>query len=343
MNETPPVRYARTADGMDIAYCVSGSGEPVVFLPVGLTHLQLVHRYDRRLSEWFRMMQQRFQLVQYDSRGQGMSTRELGPDHTIGDLERDLEAVVDRLELERFVLIGYFYLAHVAVRYAVKHPERVKGLILISCSVSMDAWPLDSMIGMAGRNWDGFLHNWVPTTFSPEERQELVDYYRRARNVEDWLISARAFSVSEISQELSQLRTPTLVLHPRDFLWLPSEESMKVAASIENARFRLLDGVLPLGPPEESVGAIEAFVAGLDGGPGKQAPADVSRGFERLSERQLEVLKLIAEGRTTNEIAEALVLSDRTVERHIADVYAKIGARNRAEATAFALSNSDNA
>jgi predicted ATPase/DNA-binding CsgD family transcriptional regulator len=56
-----------------------------------------------------------------------------------------------------------------------------------------------------------------------------------------------------------------------------------------------------------------------------------------LSERQLQVLRLIAMGRTNREIAVELVLSERTVERHVADVYAKIGARNRAEATAFAL------
>ena len=47
---------------------------------------------------------------------------------------------------------------------------------------------------------------------------------------------------------------------------------------------------------------------------------------------------MIAEGKRTREIAEKLVLSERTVERHIAGVYAKIGARNRSEATAFALS-----
>jgi len=57
-----------------------------------------------------------------------------------------------------------------------------------------------------------------------------------------------------------------------------------------------------------------------------------------LSRRQEEVLRLIAEGKTTREIAEVLVLSERTVERHIADVYAKIGVRNRSEATAYALS-----
>jgi DNA-binding NarL/FixJ family response regulator len=58
-----------------------------------------------------------------------------------------------------------------------------------------------------------------------------------------------------------------------------------------------------------------------------------------LSERQLEVLRLAAAGRSNQEIADALVLSVRTVERHIADCYAKIGARNRSEATAFALTH----
>jgi DNA-binding CsgD family transcriptional regulator len=56
-----------------------------------------------------------------------------------------------------------------------------------------------------------------------------------------------------------------------------------------------------------------------------------------LTARQAEVLRLIAEGRSNREIAAGLVLSQRTVQRHVADIYAKIGARNRAEATAFAL------
>jgi predicted ATPase/class 3 adenylate cyclase/DNA-binding CsgD family transcriptional regulator len=56
-----------------------------------------------------------------------------------------------------------------------------------------------------------------------------------------------------------------------------------------------------------------------------------------LSPRELEVLRLLAGGRTSKEVAEVLVLSVRTVERHITHVYGKIGARGRADATAFAL------
>ena len=49
------------------------------------------------------------------------------------------------------------------------------------------------------------------------------------------------------------------------------------------------------------------------------------------------MLRLIAAGRTSKEVAEALVLSVRTVERHITHAYEKIGARGRADAAAFAL------
>jgi non-specific serine/threonine protein kinase len=56
-----------------------------------------------------------------------------------------------------------------------------------------------------------------------------------------------------------------------------------------------------------------------------------------LSPREIEVLRLLARGRMSREIADALVLSVRTVERHITNIYAKIGARGRADATAFAI------
>jgi DNA-binding NarL/FixJ family response regulator len=56
-----------------------------------------------------------------------------------------------------------------------------------------------------------------------------------------------------------------------------------------------------------------------------------------LTPREVEVLRLIASGRTNLEIAVQLVLSPRTVGRHITNIYTKIGARGRADATAYAL------
>ena len=49
------------------------------------------------------------------------------------------------------------------------------------------------------------------------------------------------------------------------------------------------------------------------------------------------MLRLLAAGKTNREIAAALVVSERTVDNHVANLYSKIGARRRAEATAYAL------
>jgi predicted ATPase/DNA-binding CsgD family transcriptional regulator len=57
----------------------------------------------------------------------------------------------------------------------------------------------------------------------------------------------------------------------------------------------------------------------------------------RLTDRQVEVLRLVAAGRSSKEIAADLVLSVKTVERHIADIYKKVGVHSRAEATAYAF------
>jgi DNA-binding NarL/FixJ family response regulator len=55
-----------------------------------------------------------------------------------------------------------------------------------------------------------------------------------------------------------------------------------------------------------------------------------------LSERELEVLALIALGQSNKEIAERLVLSVRTVEKHIANIYGKADLNGRADATLLA-------
>jgi len=62
-----------------------------------------------------------------------------------------------------------------------------------------------------------------------------------------------------------------------------------------------------------------------------------ARGPDGLTGREMEVLRALAAGRSNKEIAAELVLSVHTVERHVANAYRKIGAHNRAEATAYAV------
>ena len=88
----------------------------------------------------------------------------------------------------------------------------------------------------------------------------------------------------------------------------------------------------------------EALAATLDPAvrtPGEEAAADARPPHPGrpggLSPRELQVLAELTAGRTNREIARQLVLSPKTVERHLANVYAKIGARNRAQAATYAL------
>jgi DNA-binding CsgD family transcriptional regulator len=60
---------------------------------------------------------------------------------------------------------------------------------------------------------------------------------------------------------------------------------------------------------------------------------------DRLTPREVEVLRLLAAGHSNPEIAATLVLSVKTVERHLANLYAKIGARSRVDAATYAVTH----
>jgi DNA-binding NarL/FixJ family response regulator len=91
---------------------------------------------------------------------------------------------------------------------------------------------------------------------------------------------------------------------------------------------------------EAAVAEAVAFASDLAAEPTPPCvPGDQSR-VDVLTSRELEVLRLLATGASNQDIAEALVISVRTAEHHVARIYAKIGAEGataRAAATAYAF------
>ncbi len=65
--------------------------------------------------------------------------------------------------------------------------------------------------------------------------------------------------------------------------------------------------------------------------------ADKDGDYDPLTPRELEVLKLIAEGQSSRQIAELLVISVTTVERHRADILHRLGLRDRVDLTRYAI------
>ena len=104
-----------------------------------------------------------------------------------------------------------------------------------------------------------------------------------------------------------------------------------------------LDAAAVSGAP--ALDAVATFQRlGMRGWAARSAPAGVTPGAAPaapagLTPREGELLRLLAAGRTSQEIARELVVALATVNRHIANIYVKIGARNRAEATAFAIAH----
>jgi DNA-binding NarL/FixJ family response regulator len=64
---------------------------------------------------------------------------------------------------------------------------------------------------------------------------------------------------------------------------------------------------------------------------------DEAAAFADLTEQELRVLALIAEGKTNREIARALYLGEGTVRNYVSSILSKLGVTNRAEAAAFAV------
>jgi len=67
-----------------------------------------------------------------------------------------------------------------------------------------------------------------------------------------------------------------------------------------------------------------------------EQPSTPSFDPARLSKREIEVLRLVAAGKSNRRIAEELTISTNTVDRHVSHILGKIGAANRAEAAAYA-------
>ena len=334
--DAPPVQYVTTSDGYQLAYTVSGSGRPLVFLPAAFNHAQ----YDWEspaAGPWLTGLSQRLMLVRYDSRGQGLSTRGLRDDISLADYEHDLETVVNHLRLDSFVLLAHTIFGRVAIRYAARSLDRVEALILVNSTARNPPSSTLVNLDLARENWEVFLqHAMASPDWSPDQRRAAVARFRQCSNQADWILQTTVFAESDVEEMLSALRVPVLVLYARDLVGTVADASQAMAALIPDAKLALIDGASLMGDGETGVRAIESFLADIPPTPkptAASAPGGPSTG---LSQREIEVLRLLAVGRSNHEIADELVISQNTVIRHVSNIYAKTGAANRAQATAYA-------
>ena len=330
--DAPPVQYTTTTDGFSIAYAVSGQGRPYVLLPGAFEHVQLAWQYPK-LHTWLEALSARFQLIQLDERGAGMSTRGLKETHSVDDYLLDLEAVVAHLNPQQLVLHAATTRVHAAVQFSLKHPERVSALIIAPGRLATASNETQSAFfnTLPEANWGIFLRSLASQYQDPEDVAKSAALLSQSFEQYDFAQRMRVALLGMPEQLLARLTTPTLILHPRDY-WggaISSSSAMR-AAQLARASFTSIDGTFALGDPVQGIRAIEAFLASLPEVESAKPP-DVG-----LSVREFEVLRLVAAGRSNQQIGDELVISVNTVNRHVSNIFDKIGVANRAQAAVYA-------
>ena len=91
------------------------------------------------------------------------------------------------------------------------------------------------------------------------------------------------------------------------------------------------------GTPEQTVAAARAIISAELATTASAAPRVVPSSPAGLTPRELDVLRLLVEGRSDREIGEALFIGTRTVQTHVSNLFAKLGVNARAEAAAVAV------
>jgi len=328
----PHIQYTQTADGMSIAFSTLGKGMPFVQTPVAVCGVLQVEWQVPLIRAWDEGVAQKRMLVKYDSRGTGLSTRKVS-DWSLDALVRDLKAVVDFLELPRFALMGSVNYGPVAVAYAARYPERVSHLILwVTYARPSDFWvpQIQSITQLAESDWVAYTEqvtHYFTGWSTDQTTRQLAEMLRKSVAPEEYLALYSTLTQADVAALLPEVRARTLVLHRRQIPGLSVEAACYIASHIPEAELVVLEGAsggYALEDSEPVFKAIDEFIGEAEAYP------------HRLTRREVEILRLVARGKSNREIAAELSVSTNTVDRHVSNILNKTGTVNRAEAAAYA-------
>jgi pimeloyl-ACP methyl ester carboxylesterase/DNA-binding CsgD family transcriptional regulator len=347
----PRISYARSADGVSLAFTVAGDGPALVFVPwVPFSNLRMEWQ-NTFLNDIFEQLARRLTVIHYDGRGTGHSQRDV-TDLSLDAMVADLEAVIDQVGAAEVSLLGQYNSCPHAIAYAARHPERVRRMALFGGSgrgwSAMSAKQTQALLSLIEQDWDLFAdtaaHQWLGWS-AGETGRATAEAIRDAVTPQIARATLQAASATDVTEQLPSVAAPTLVLHRRDMAQIPVDVPRSLAQALPRGRLVLLDGAQPTlfteDPGAVVTMLVDFFCDGIEPA-GEPPPAGVAAGHpapppDSLSRREHEVLRLLAAGESNRQIARRLGLSPHTVERHVANLYRKIGARGRADATAYAL------
>lgn len=342
------IAFARSWDGTRIAWARHGHGPPLVRAATWLTNLEQdwsspVWRH------WLTDLGSRYTVVRYDERGSGLSDRQVD-ELSLDAWVADLEAVVDAAGLSSFDLLGVSQAGAIAVAYAHRHPDRVARLVLYGAysrgAFARNPTPemreeIELRMGLIKLGWgraDPSFRRVFTSSFIPGGSETQLRWFdelqRNSMEPETAVRATLARAAIDVSELAPELRVPTLVLHINDDHAVPFEEGRRLAGLIPGARFVPIAGRNHILLADEP--AWSDFLEEVGAFLGSTRPVAEPSPADRLSDRELEVVRLVAEGRSNEDIAERLGVSVRTVERHLSNVYLKLSLSGKSARAAAA-------
>jgi pimeloyl-ACP methyl ester carboxylesterase len=324
------IRYCATPAGR-IAYSAQGTGPPLLCDAGWVTHLR--RQMDLfSFSSFVEGLADRFTVIRYDKPGCGLSERD-GADLSFDAQVTATLAVADAVGARRFRLFGASQGGQLAAAIAARYPERVEALVLFgTCANGNDLAPAEvrnSVVALVRAHW-GLGSKVLTGIFLPEPSTEEVAALSLAqRACASAAVAAQLLEVyyeTDIRSLLPAITAPTAVLHREADPAARFPLGREIASLVPGAALIPLPGASHLFYHGRWREVLDAIVEALDR-PGDREP--------RLTARELEVARLVADGLTNHAIATRLAVAPRTAEAHVENIRRKLEVRSRAQIAAW--------
>jgi pimeloyl-ACP methyl ester carboxylesterase/DNA-binding CsgD family transcriptional regulator len=275
---------------------------------------------------------ERFTVIRYDKPGCGLSDRD-GIDLSFEGQVAAALAVADAVGASRFRLFGASQGGQLAATIAARYPDRVQALVLYGmCASGRDLAPVEvrnSIVALVRAHWGLGLKALAGAFVADPTAEEVEAFGRFQRASASADVAARLLEVyydTDIRALLPAVRAPTTVLHREADRGTRFELGREVAALIPGATLIPLPGSSHLFYHGDWPAVLDAMLSFLC--------EPVNTG-PRLTDLELEVAELIAEGLTNHAIARRLSVAPRTAEAHVENIRRKLQVRSRAQIAAW--------
>lgn len=137
--QKPTTGYA-PVNGLKMYYEVHGSGDPVVLLHGSFMAISNNFHW----TEWIGELSKTRKVIAVEMQGHGR-TADINRDFSYDNLADDAAALLDHLKIARADLIGYSLGGGVALNCAIRHPDRVRKVVVISAVFRLDGWTKETL------------------------------------------------------------------------------------------------------------------------------------------------------------------------------------------------------